>query len=177
MKYFIGEWYSDLAILECYMRTIEYKTGTNRLKKFGIPKSIGGSVTLGFVKNPYMSKTKSRKFCEENGLYESVLLTERPELLEVFTEFRNIYFKDFEFNSIQLNYNFALGPHRDRGNCGDSVLVACGDYTGGLTVVELEDRDVLFDAREMPIRFDGSKHIHYVNSFEGDRFSMVFYKY
>tara|TARA_R110000796_G_scaffold113782_1_gene225529 strand:- start:101 stop:634 length:534 start_codon:yes stop_codon:yes gene_type:complete len=177
MKFFIGEWYSDLAILECYMRTIKAKTGTNRLKKFKIKNSVGYSVTYGFVKFGYMSKTKSRKFCEENGMYESVLLTERPELLEVFSEFRDIYFKDFDFNSIQLNYNYALGPHRDRGNCGESVLVACGDYCGGATVVELEDRDVLFDARDKPIRFDGSKHIHYVNSFEGDRFSMVFYKY
>jgi hypothetical protein len=177
MKFFIGEWYSDLAILECYMKSIEYKTGTNRLKKFGIPKNIGGSITYGYVKFGYMSPTKNRKYCEKNDMYESVLLTERPELMEVFSEFRDIYFYGFEFNSIQLNYNYALGPHRDKGNCGDSVLVCCGDYTGGDTVVELEDRDVLFDAREMPIRFDGSKYIHYVNSFEGNRYSLVFYKY
>lgn len=177
MKFFIGEWYSDLAILETYMRTIEYKTGTNRLKKFKIPKNIGGSITYGYVKFGYMSPRKNRKYCEKNKMYESVLLTERPELMEVFSEFRDIYFKDFEFNSIQLNYNYALGPHRDKGNCGESVLVCCGDYTGGDTVVELEDRNILFDAREMPIRFDGSKYIHYVNSFEGDRFSLVFYNY
>ena len=177
MKFFIGEWYSDLAILECYMRTIEYKTGTNRLKKFKIPKNIGGSVTLGYVKNPYMSKTKSRKYCEENGLYESTLLTERPELLEVFTEFRNIYFTDFDFNSIQLNYNYALGPHRDRGNCGESILVSCGDYTGGLTVVEFDDEIKKYDARLKPIIFDGCRYLHYVEPFLGDRYSLVFYKY
>jgi hypothetical protein len=102
MKFFIGEWYSDLAILECYMKSIEYKTGTNRLKKFGIPKNIGGSVTYGYVKFGYMSPTKNRKYCEKNDMYESVLLTERPELMEVFSEFRDIYFNDFNltrFNS------------------------------------------------------------------------------
>ena len=177
MKFFIGEWYSDLAILECYMRTIKAKTGTNRLKKFKIKNSVGYSVTYGYVKNPYMSKTKSRKFCEENGLYESVLLTERPELLEVFSEFRDIYFTDFDFNSIQLNKNFALGPHRDRGNCGDSVLVSCGDYTGGATVVEYENEIKKYDARLEPTIFDGCKYYHYVEPFEGDRYSLVFYKY
>ena len=177
MKFFIGEWYSDLAILECYMRTIKAKTGTNRLKKFKIKNSVGYSVTYGFVKFGYMSKTKSRKYCEENGLYESTLLTERPELLEVFTEFRNIYFTDFDFNSIQLNYNYALGKHRDRGNCGNSVLVACGDYTGGLTVVEYENEIKKYNARLKPIIFDGCKYYHYVEEFVGDRYSLVFYKY
>ena len=177
MKFFIGEWYSDLAILECYMRTIDYNTGTNRLKKFKIKKSVGGSITYGFVKFGYMSKTKSRKFCEENKMYESVLLTERPELLEVFSEFRDIYFKDFEFNSIQLNKNYALGRHRDKGNCGESVLVACGDYSGGATVVEYENQIKKYDARLKPIIFDGCKYYHYVEEFVGNRYSLVFYKY
>ena len=177
MQYFIGEWYSDLAILECYMRTIKAKTGTNRLKKFKIKNSVGYSVTYGYVKFGYMSKTKSRKFCEENKMYESVLLTERPELLEVFSEFRDIYFTDFDFNSIQLNYNYALGKHRDRGNCGNSVLVACGDYTGGLTVVEYENEIKKYNARLKPIIFDGCKYYHYVEEFVGDRYSLVFYKY
>ena len=177
MKFFIGEWYSDLAILECYMRTIKAKTGTNRLKKFKIKNSVGYSVTYGYVKFGYMSKTKSRKFCEENKMYESVLLTERPELLEVFSEFRDIYFTDFDFNSIQLNYNFALGPHKDRGNTGESILVACGDYTGGLTVVEYENEIKKYNARLKPIIFDGCKYYHYVEEFVGDRYSLVFYKY
>ena len=177
MKFFIGEWFSDLAILECYMRTIEYKTGTNRLKKFKIPKNIGGSVTYGFVKFGYMSPTKNRKYCEKNGMYESVLLTERPELLEVFSEFRDIYFKDFEFNSIQLNYNYALGRHKDRGNNGNSVLIACGDYSGGATVVEYENKIKKYDARLKPIIFDGCKYYHYVEPFVGDRYSLVFYNY
>ena len=177
MKYFIGEWFSDIAILECYMKSIEYKTGTNRLKKFKIPKSVGGSITYGFVKFGYMSPTKSRKYCEENGLYQSTLLTERPELLEVFTEFRDIYFKDFEFNSIQLNKNYALGRHIDRGNNGNSVLVACGDYSGGLTVVEYENEIKKYDARLQPTIFDGCKYYHYVEPFVGQRYSLVFYKY
>jgi hypothetical protein len=174
---FIGDWYADLAILEAFMITIKYNTGTNRLKKFKIKKSVGGSVTYGYVKLGYLSPTKSRKYCEQNGLYESTLLTERPELMDVFTEFRDIYFKDFEFNSIQLNYNYKLGPHRDRGNTGESVLVCLGEYTGGRTVVEYENKIIKYDAREMPIRFDGSKYIHYVEEFLGNRFSLVFYNY
>ena len=159
------------------MRTIKAKTGTNRLKKFKIKNSVGYSVTYGYVKFGYMSKTKSRKLCEENKMYESVLLTERPELLEVFSEFRDIYFTDFDFNSIQLNYNFALGPHKDRGNTGESILVACGDYTGGLTVVEYENEIKKYNARLKPIIFDGCKYYHYVEEFVGDRYSLVFYKY
>ena len=36
MSHFIGDWMSDLAILEEWLRTVEYKTATARLEKFKI---------------------------------------------------------------------------------------------------------------------------------------------
>ena len=177
MKFFIGEWYSDLAILECYMRTIKTKTSTDRLRKFKIKNSVGYSATYGVVKKKWLSATTEREYCEKTGLYKTTLYSDRPELMEVFTEFRDIYFRDFEFNSIQLNKNYALGRHRDRGNNGNSVLVACGDYSGGATVVEYENEIKKYDARLNPIIFDGCKYYHYVEPFVGDRYSLVFYKF
>ena len=170
MTTFSGDWYADLAILEAFMITIKYNTGTNRL-------SVGYSATYGVIRKKWLSATTEREYCEKTGLYKTTLYSDRPELMEVFTEFRDIYFKDFEFNSIQLNYKYKLGPHRDRGNTGESVLVCLGDYTGGRTVVEYENKIIKYDAREMPIRFDGSKYIHYVEEFLGNRFSLVFYNY
>ena len=177
MSHFIGDWMSDLAILEEHLRTVEYKTASDRLKKFGIKRSVGGSVLMGYTWKGYLSPTKAREWCCEKKRFKSKLLSERPDLLEAFYGFRDLYFPNFEFTGCQLNYNYALGKHKDKANLGESVLVCCGDYTGGLTCVELEDGTIeKFDARTMPVIFDGSRFTHWVEPFEGDRFSIVFFR-
>ena len=177
MTHFIGDWMGDLAILEEHLRTVEYKTGTNRLNKFGIKRSIGGSVFMGYTWMGYLSPTLSREWCPWRRKFKTKLMSERPDLWELFVEFRDLYFPHFDFTGVQLNYKYKIGPHKDNANVGESVLVCCGDYTGGLTCVEEEDGTVVkFDARNMPVIFDGSKYTHWVEDFIGERFSIVFFR-
>ena len=177
MTHFIGCWMADLAILEEWLRTVEYKTGTDRLNKFGIKRSVGGSVLMGYTWKGYLSPTKKREWCCDRKKFKTKLMSERPDLWNALEEFRDLYFPNFEFTGVQLNYRYALGPHKDKANVGESVLVCCGEYTGGLTCVELEDGTVQkFDARLNPVTFDGSKYEHWVEPFEGDRFSIVFFR-
>tara|TARA_R110002049_G_scaffold226092_1_gene398116 strand:+ start:31 stop:564 length:534 start_codon:yes stop_codon:yes gene_type:complete len=173
---FMNDWYADLAILESYLETVDYKTSTSRLQKFGIKRSVGGSVTYGLTKRSYLTPTLCRELCPITKMYKTVLFTDRPELMPVFQEFRDLYFPGFEFTSVQLNKNYKIGRHKDIMNCGESVLISCGDYVDGLTVVEIDDIHQEFDSRLMPVVFDGSKYFHYVKDFTGTRYSCVFYR-
>ena len=103
MNNFIGDWMADLAILEEWLRTIEYKTATSRLQKFGIKRSEGGSVFMGYTWMGYLSTTKSREWCPCRKKFKTKLLSERPDLWEALEEFRDIYFPNFEFTGVQLN--------------------------------------------------------------------------
>ena len=176
MVLFIGDWFADLYILEELLRTIEYKTAGDRLKKFGIKPKEGGSVFLGYTKKGWMSPTKEREYCCVKKKYKTKLLSERPDLWEALEDFRDHHFPLFQFSGVQLNYNYKIGPHRDKGNNGESILVACGDFIGGETCVDIDGEIVKFDARLRPAVFDGSKYTHWVEPFEGERFSVVFFR-
>ena len=177
MKHFIGSWMADLAILEEHLRTIDYRTATSRLQKFGIKYKEGGSVFMGYTWRGYLSPTQEREWCCKKKKYKTKLMSERPDLWEALEEFRDLYFPHFQFTGVQLNHNYKIGPHKDNNNVGESVLVSCGDYDGGLTCVEMEDGIVQkYDARTMPIIFDGSKFTHWVEEFSGERFSVVFFR-
>jgi hypothetical protein len=177
MKHFIGDWMGDLSILEEWLRTVEYKTATARLEKFGIKRSVGGSVLMGYTWKGYLTPTKKRDWCCEKKKFKTKLLTERPDLWEALEEFRDLYFPEFKFTGVQLNKNYKIGRHKDTNNIGESVLVCCGDYDNGLTCVELENGTVQkFDARTMPVVFNGSQFTHWVEEFTGDRFSAVFFR-
>ena len=176
MASFSGDWYSDLYILEELLRTIEYKTATGRLQKFGIKHSEGGSVFMGYTWMGYLSPSKQREWCCVRKKFKTKLLSERPDLWEAMGEFRDLYFPLFDFTGIQCNKNYALGPHKDSANVGESVLVCCGDYEGGATCVDIDGEVVKFDARTMPVIFDGSKYTHWVEKFSGERFSIVFFR-
>ena len=123
----------------------------------------------------YLTKTTSRTKCEKTGLYKTKIMDEYPELAEVFTEFSQLYFPDFKYSSIQLNKSFMCAPHRDSKNIGESILVCCGDYEGGKTCVDINGKINKFDARIAPVKFNGSKYLHWTEPFEGKRYSLVFF--
>jgi len=176
MSYFSGDWKEDLLVLESFLETIEYKTSTDRLKAYGIKRSEGGSVTLGFTNRGKMSETKCREFCPIKKKYKTKLMSERPELLEMLEQFRDMWFPCYQFDSAQLNRNYKIPPHRDKGNIGDSVIVCCGEFTGGELVVNVDDDNISFRPDKQPVVFNGSKHTHWVKDFEGLRYSVVFFK-
>lgn len=174
MQYFIGEWYSDLCILESYLDELNFYSGTERKKMLKTPKGTG-SMLYGYTWRGYLSPSKSRTKSIYKGLYQTKCLDMYPHLTLVFKEFADIYFKDFPYLQVQLNKNFKAPPHKDSKNVGESILVCCGDYKGGETNVNYRTHIREYDAREKPIKFNGSKYEHWVDDFKGKRYSLVFF--
>jgi len=87
---------------------------------------------------------------------------------------RHVPFNDW--NAITLNQNYAASPHRDRGNEGLSYLVAFGEFQGGRLQIHEPDLSGCYDIRGQPIIFDGSRILHSVEQFTGDRYSLVYYR-
>ena len=98
----------------------------------------------------------------------------RPKLFYHLQEFAKKYV-DISWTSITVNQNFKAEPHRDKGNQGESFLVAFGDFTGGELVVHEGDLSGTHNIRYKPIKTDFSKVLHSVKDFQGHRYSLVFY--
>lgn len=98
----------------------------------------------------------------------------RPYLFKLLLDFAEKYV-EIPWTSITLNQNYAAGRHRDRGNIGESYLVAFGDYTGGELKMWEGDLSGCHNICRKPIVADFSKIEHSVEPFEGERYSLVFY--
>lgn len=98
----------------------------------------------------------------------------RPYLYKLLLDF-GAKWVDISFNSVTVNQNYKASPHKDKTNCGDSFLVACGSYTGGELEILEGDLKGCYDINCKPIKTDFSKVLHQVKPFEGDRYSFVFY--
>merc|ERR1712085_194753 len=94
---------------------------------------------------------------------------------------------DFPFTSISFNPAYAARRHRDRNNCGPSVLKTFGKFRGGQLrywpedsgrgpVGELHETDsAVLNAKALSVAFDG-RRAHEVTPFKGkERFSLVFF--
>lgn len=177
--HFSGNWDADLFILESFLDLIDFYAGTERrqmIKKAGGKlEKDSGSMLYGLTWKSYLSPTKNRTKCEKTGLYKTKVKDLNPELEDIFREFSNIYFPDFIWTQVQLNKNFKCPPHRDSQNIGESVLISCGDYKGGLTAVDINNKIVKFDSRKSPVKFNGAKHLHWVEPYTDKRYSLVFF--
>jgi len=98
----------------------------------------------------------------------------RPYLYKLLLEFATKHVK-IPFTSITVNQNYAAAPHKDKGNVGDSFLVAFGDYQGGDLELLEGNMKGIHDIRYKPLITDFSKVLHSVKGFTGDRYSLVFY--
>ena len=97
----------------------------------------------------------------------------RPYLYKLLLDFAEKHVK-IPFTSITLNQNYKADPHKDKGNVGESFLVAFGDYQGGELEIHEGELKGLHDVRT-PIITDFSKILHSVKDFTGERYSLVFY--
>ena len=98
---------------------------------------------------------------------------ERPKLYGMLLEYAKKYVK-VPFTSITVNQNYCAAPHYDKGNVGDSHIVAFGDYQGGELEIHEGARKGVYDVRK-PVITDFSKVLHSVREFTGTRYSLVFY--
>lgn len=112
-----------------------------------------------------------RQWFSDKGL--SVASKKYPILYEKLKELMNGYDPDFEWTTITLNKNFKCEPHKDGKNIGYSYIIGIGDYDGGELNVEGEKVDI----KNKFYKFNGSEKVHFVEPwFNGDRYSLVFYK-
>jgi len=98
----------------------------------------------------------------------------RPYLYKLLLDFAAKWVT-IPFTSITVNQSYAAAPHKDKGNVGDSFLVAFGDYQGGELEVLEGDLKGMHNVRYTPLITDFSKVLHSVKEFTGDRYSLVFY--
>jgi hypothetical protein len=98
----------------------------------------------------------------------------RPKLYYHLQEFAKTYV-DISWTSITVNQSYRCLPHRDKGNYGDSYLVAFGSYTGGDLEILEGDLSGTHNIYCRPMKTDFSKVLHSVQDFTGERYSLVFY--
>lgn len=98
----------------------------------------------------------------------------RPKLYYHLQEFAKKYV-DISYTSITVNQNYRSLPHRDKGNQGQSFLVAFGSYSGGDLLIHEGDLSGSHSVWCTPIKTDFSKVLHSVQHFTGTRYSLVFY--
>lgn len=106
----------------------------------------------------------------------SRLCWKRPKLYKHLLDFADKYV-DISYNAITLNQNYKTLPHYDKHNIGDSYLIAFGDYTNGNLIIHEGDLSGNHNIQYKPVKADFSKILHSTESFEGNRYSLVFYQY
>ena len=184
MNYFTNDWFSDSAIMYDILNSLTLYTGNERSgSKFFIKNDRKikkpQSTKLGCTWRQKIGK-KDRTYCPILKGYKTKLYEDHPELFDIFNEFRDLYFKDFEFDSVTINKmgkGVSVKPHFDKINVGDSILCAFGDYNGGETFIQQTDKKFkIIDCRDGIQKFNGAKIYHFVNTVkEGLRYSLVFY--
>lgn len=120
------------------------------------------SATFGLTRQ-YFKKNPPIEERLPNKLY--------PQLYENLKYIANYFFPDFKYNTITLNHNFKCKPHKDGKNRGSSMIIGFGNYLDG----ELNIEGIKHDIRYKPLEFDGSKKEHWVEDWEGDRWTAVYF--
>jgi hypothetical protein len=123
-------------------------------------KTVGRSQVFGIVRQRGHYYTGSKMNYKRPELFQKILAL-ASQILE----------PDFKFCSIQVNQNYQIAPHKDKGNVGESCIIAFGNYSGGELVVE----DQKVNIKNKTLYFDGSKYTHYTEPFSGNRYSLVFH--
>lgn len=181
MTYFTNDFQTDCGLMFSYLEEVEFYSGTERqnMIRHKNDNSKGsmnyGYTWKGFLKRDQLGNKVFRTASPYKGLYKTKVMDKYPELEFIFNEFRDLYFADFEYTSVQMNKNFKCPRHIDGTNVGESVLLCVGDYKGGELVVEYPDGDKIIDNKNGLYKFNGALYYHSVNDFEGTRYSLVFF--
>jgi len=95
----------------------------------------------------------------------------RPELWAALQAFAAKHVP-IQWDAVQVNDNYSSAPHTDKGNRGDSYIVAFGDFTGGALNVSGDTVDI----RHRGYLFNGSQLRHWTEPWTGQRYSLVFFQ-
>ena len=94
-----------------------------------------------------------------------------PELYLLARRYIELYHPDFKYTTIQLNKNVKCTPHIDKNNCGESYVIALGDFAGGRIVIEGKPCNI----RGRWKKFNGKEQGHWTEEWEGTRYSLVYF--
>jgi len=145
-------------VFQGVVRELKHKSlAVNNYRK---NSGVGRSQCFGYVRQRNGTYTGSRQNYERIELYQ--------ELLQLASK---ILPPTFPWMSIQVNVNYQTAAHLDRGNKGDSAIVAFGEYTGGELICGGESVDI----KNRVVLFDGSQVLHSTSPFTGTRYSLVFH--
>ena len=170
---------SLLKMIETYRMALSDK----QYKNINIIEGLKGCANNRMAISRYFPEEGKnvRTYCPILKGYKTKLYEQHPELFDVFNEYRDLYFPNFKFDSVTINYmsvGSSMKTHFDKVNVGESVLVAFGNYNGGNTFIQNENNYnyIIYDARDEPLIFNGATRRHFVNTVSnGERFSLVFY--
>ena len=129
--------------------------------------SIGRTATYGF------GNTRAK------GIAEFKWNKKNPEVLRAMIEFGNkVVPPGWKYTAITLNKDVLARKHRDPNNVGRSVIIGIGNYKGGALRVWDEDDTVSedYDLKDRPTMFNGALRPHETQPFEGERYTLIFYK-
>ena len=142
--------------------------GTNSYDRVGYAYE---SMNFGLVKKRYcIDGTPKIKF--DNPIQPGNNNSKFPEIYEQLKKLIKEIDPNFDYDCITLNHNFLCKPHYDKNNKSPSIIVGLGEYEGGELVVE----GCEFDIKNKPLVFNGSIAKHWTNNYEGDRYSVIYFK-
>jgi hypothetical protein len=99
-----------------------------------------------------------------------------PYMMPLFNKFMKSHYPSFKFKTVYVNKNTISKEHLDSKNVDESLLVGFGKYTGGKTVIYINDKPKKFHIKTYSLIFDGSEILHKSEPFKGTRYSLVFFK-
>jgi hypothetical protein len=155
----------------------------NELEKITLPTTYRSEGVKGGYHAAKIGVTSQRGarqtifgLSKHRGVTQNSRYTKKyPHILPLFKKFIQSHYPEFEFNSVYVNRNTISKKHLDSENAGVSLLVGLGNYTGGQTVLYLPD-EKKFSIKTHSLVFNGSKISHKSETFEGTRYSLVFFK-
>ena len=121
---------------------------------------VGMSIAMGKVNDRYHHTT-------HDGRYDAKF----PELKKaIWALGRKIV--PFPFTTVQVNHNYRTKEHTDSHNVGMSLIIGLGDYKGGDLVISGKAGSIKY----RPTIFNGAIHPHKTANFEGERYSLVYFR-
>jgi hypothetical protein len=144
----------------------ELKPGQKHIyRRSDVVGDIGRSMNFG-----YGNTRRGVKDFKSNGKY--------PDLMKALVDYGNAVLPvGFHYNGITVNHNVKAKKHIDCKNNGVSYITGFGIYTGGeLTIYKSETEVVEMDLHNKVVGFNGSELYHETKDFEGDRYTIIYYK-
>jgi hypothetical protein len=165
----------DKDILDYIYEELEDITLPLSYRKGGQKDTQGHRVRTGACSQKQARQTCFGYTYFQGKLQLSSYSKKYPEMMELFDEFIDSHYPDLQFDSVYVNKNVKCKKHLDSKNAGVSLLVGLGDYTGGETILYINNKARKFNIQKNSIIFNGSEIEHKSLPFKGTRYSLVFF--